>query len=348
MSDTSPAAPGAVGTTGTAVTASGSDDVGVGQSRRELLAAAAQRRGSLVVLLVTIAVASLTFESFATRANVGNVALQSSFLAVVALGMTFVILTGGIDLSVGSVFAFSGVVAAWASQYGLLAALLVPLAVSGLIGVLNGLLVVKASMPPFIVTLATLLLARGLLLNVTSEGATTRLIDRGSAFATLGQGRVLGIGYPVLVALGLFAMGTLLLQRTGFGQTVFAIGSNEDAARLMGLPVDRVKVLVYVMSSLLAGFGGMMAAAQLSSGVTIVGVGLELSAISAVVIGGTLLTGGAGTTGGTLAGVILLGVIANIINQIGGLDSSVQAVTNGAFLIMVVVAQTYLSRSQQL
>lgn len=323
-------------------------DSGVGQSRHELVAAAAQRRGSLVVLAVTGLVASFAFDSFATGANLGNIALQSSFLAVVALGMTFVILTGGIDLSVGSVFALSGVLAAWASQYGLVAALLLPLLVSAAIGLLNGLLVVKASMPPFIVTLATLLLARGLLLAVTDEGATTRLIDRGSAFARLGQGQALGVGYPVLVALSLFALGALVLQRTGFGQTVLAIGSNEDAARLMGLAVDRIKVLVYIMSGLLAGFGGLMSAAQLSSGVTIVGVGLELSAISAVVIGGTLLTGGAGTTGGTLAGVILLGVIANIINQIGGLDSSVQAVTNGAFLILVVVAQTYLSRRQRL
>lgn len=330
------------------LTAGRPDPAGVGQSRRERVAAAAQRRGSLVVLVVTCLVASAVFESFATGANLSNIALQSSFLAVVALGMTFVILTGGIDLSVGSMFALSGVLAAWASQYGLVAALLVPLLASAAIGLLNGLLVVRASMPPFIVTLATLLLARGLLLAVTDEGATTRLIGRDSAFARLGQGEVVGIGYPVLVALGLFAVGALVLQRTGFGQTVFAIGSNEDASRLMGLPVDRVKVLVYVMSGILAGFGGLMSAAQLSSGVTIVGVGLELSAISAVVIGGTLLTGGAGTTGGTLAGVILLGVIANIINQIGGLDSSVQAVTNGAFLILVVVAQTYLSRSQRL
>ena len=319
-----------------------------GRSRRERVAAIAQRRGSLVVLVVVVVAASFYFPFFATTANASTIAVQSSFLAVVALGMTFVILTGGIDLSVGSVYALGGVLGAWASQYGTLAALALPLAVSGLIGLLNGLLVEKGGMPPFIVTLATLLFARGLLLSLTDEGRTTFTVPAGAEFLRMGQDSVSGVGYPVLIALGLFALGTLLLQLTGFGQTVLAIGSNEDAARLMGLPVARVKILVYVMSGLLASFGGMMAAAQTASGVTIVGVGLELTAISAVVIGGTLLTGGAGTTGGTLAGVALLGVILNVINQIGGLDSSYQAVVNGAFLVVVVLAQTYLTRRQHL
>jgi ribose/xylose/arabinose/galactoside ABC-type transport system permease subunit len=317
-------------------------------SWRERLAGLAQRRGSLVVLVALILVASFVFPFFPTAANAQSIAVQSSFLAVVALGMTFVILTGGIDLSVGSVYALGGVVAAWASQYGTVAALLAPLVVCGLIGLLNGLLVEKAGMPPFIVTLATLLFARGLLLYITDSGQTTFKIPDGTAFLKMGQASLFGIGYPAYIAVGLFALGTLLLQRTAFGQTVLAMGSNEDASRLMGLPVARVNVSTYVMSSLLAAFGGMMAAAQTSSGVTIVGVGLELTAISAVVIGGTLLTGGAGTTGGTLAGVALLGVIQNVINQIGNLDSSYQAVVNGGFLIVVVVAQTYLSRRQRL
>lgn len=321
---------------------------GDGRPRREVLAAVAQRRGSLVVLVVTCLVASFAFDAFATGDNARNVALQSSFLAVVALGMTFVILTGGIDLSVGSVYALGGVLAAWASQYGTLPALLVPLAACGTIGLLNGVLIVRGGMAPFIVTLATLLGARGLLLAITDEGGTTYVVPQGSAFATMGQGTVWGIGLPVLIAVGLYALGTVLLQRTGFGQTVLAMGSNEDAARLMGLPVPRVTTQVYVMSGMLAGFAGMLAAAQASSGVTIVGIGLELSAISAVVIGGTLLTGGAGTTGGTLAGVLLLGVIANIINQIGSLNSAYQAVVNGLFLVLVVVAQTFLTRRQRL
>ncbi len=321
---------------------------GLGESRREVIASTVQRRGSLVVLALTVLVASLYFTSFFTQGNLTNIVLQNSFLAVVALGMTFVILTGGIDLSVGSVYALGGVIAAWGAGHNTLLAFVAPLLVCGAIGLLNGLLVERAGLPPFIVTLTTLLFARGLLLSLTHEGSKTYIIPTGSSFATMGQGTLFTLGYPIYIALALFAVGTVVLQRTAFGQNVLAIGSNEDAARLMGLPVPRTKILIYVMSSLLAGFGGMMAAAQASSGVTIVGVGLELSAISAVVIGGTLLSGGVGTTGGTIAGVLLLGVIQNIINQIGSLQSSYQAVVNGAFLVVVVVIQTFLSRRQRL
>ncbi len=331
--------------------ADGPAGTGTGQgaeARWERIAGAAQRRGALAVLVLTCLGASAAFESFATGDNLRNIAVQSSFLAVVALGMTFVILTGGIDLSVGSVFALGGVLAAWASQHGALAALLVPLTVCALIGLANGLLIARAGMAPFIVTLVTLLFARGLLLAITDQGATTYIVPKGSAFSLLGRGSFLGIAYPVFIAVGLFALGTLVLQRTGFGQTVLDVGSSEDASLLMGLRVARVKTLVYVLSATLAGFAGAMLAARSSSGVTIVGVGLELDAISAVVIGGTLLTGGAGTTGGTLAGVLLLGVIQNIINQVGTLNSSYQAVVSGAFLVVVVVIQTFLSRRRNL
>lgn len=320
----------------------------VGEGRYERLAALAQQRGSLVVLAVTVLIASLVFNSFATADNARNIALQSSFLAVVALGMSFVIITGGIDLSVGSVYALGGVLAAYGSKHGSLVAFVLPLAVCGLIGLINGLLVARVGMPAFIVTLTTLLFARGLLLSITDQGATTYTINPSSVFAKMGQGSLWSIGYPVFIAFALFLVGGVVLQRTRFGQAVFAIGGSEDAARLMGLSVNRVKVSVYTMSGVLAGFGGMLAAAQASSGVTIVGVGLELSAISAVVIGGTLLSGGAGNLSGTLAGVALLGVIQNVINQIGSLNSSYQAVVNGAFLVLVVVGQTFLSRQRRL
>ncbi|MGW2895269.1 ABC transporter permease [Streptomyces sp. NPDC001212] len=306
-----------------------------------------QRHGALAVLVAVVLVSSFVFPSFGTLDNAQNIAVQASFIAVVALGMTLVIITGGIDLSVGSVFALGGVLAAWASQYGLWAALLLPLAVCGAIGTLNGLLIARAGMAPFIVTLATLLGARGLLLALTDEGATTYLVPRGSAFAELGQGTVGGFGYPVLVALALFAAGGAVLQRTSFGQSLFAVGGSADAATLMGLPVARTRVLVYLLSGLLAGFAGALNAARLSSGVTIIGVGMELDAIAAVVIGGTLLIGGAGSVSGTLWGVLLLAVIQNLINQIGSLNSSYQSVVSGGFLIVVVVAQRYLARARR-
>jgi galactofuranose transport system permease protein len=288
------------------------------------------------------------FPSFATADNLNGVAIQSSFLAIVALAMAFVIISGGIDLSVGSVFALGGVLAAYASQWGALPALLAPLAVCGAIGLANGLLIARTGMAPFIVTLASLLGARGLLLAITDEGANTYLVPKDSIFLQLGQGTLFGVGYPVYIAAALFALGAVLLQRTRFGQAVFAIGGSQDAAGLMGLPVARIKVLTYVLSGLLAGLAGALNAARLSSGVTILGVGMELDAIAAVVIGGALLAGGAGTISGTLCGVLLLGVIQNVINQIGSLNSSYQSVVSGLFLIIVVVAQTYLSRKQRL
>ncbi|MDF9816857.1 ribose/xylose/arabinose/galactoside ABC-type transport system permease subunit [Streptomyces sp. SPB162] len=172
-------------------------------------------------------------------------------------------------------------------------------------------------------------------------------MPRGSAFAELGGGSIGGFGYPVFIALALFAVGGLVLQRTSFGQALFAVGGSSDAATLMGLPVARTKVLVYLLSGLLAGLAGALNAARLSSGVTIIGVGMELDAIAAVVIGGTLLVGGAGSVSGTLWGVLLLAVIQNLINQIGSLNSSYQSVVSGGFLILVVVAQRYLSAARR-
>ncbi|GAA3194042.1 ABC transporter permease [Actinocorallia longicatena] len=314
--------------------------------RGRLAARTLQRQGTAVVFVLVMIVAWIAFPNFGTTGNLGNLALDGSFLAVIALGMTFVIITGGIDLSVGSVYALGGVLAAYGSQWGFFGALLLPLAVCGLIGLLNGFLVARTGMPAFIVTLATLLFARGLLLAITDEGATTYRITESDAFLEIGRGELFGIGYPVYIALLLFAAGGVLLRRTGFGQTLFATGGAEQSALLMGLPVARTKMIVYTLSGLLAGLAGAMTAAYLESGVTVIGVGLELDAIAVVVIGGTLLTGGAGTVTGTLFGVLLLRVIQNVINQIGTLDSNYQSVVSGAFLLVVVVVQRYLSRAR--
>ncbi|MBY8849144.1 ABC transporter permease [Saccharothrix longispora] len=311
--------------------------------RRASWVSVLQRQGATVALVLMVVVAWVSFPRFGSLDNVRDIALQSSFLAIIALGMTFVIITGGIDLSVGSVYALGGVLAAYGSQWGFAAALLLPLAVCGLIGLLNGVLVAKTGMAPFIVTLATLLFARGLLLAITSEGATTYQIAPGSAFLELGRGTLFGFGYPVFLALVLCLAGGLALRRTRFGQSVFATGGAEQSARLMGLPVARTKVAVYVMSGTLSGFAGALTAAYLQSGVTVIGVGLELDAIAAVVIGGTLLTGGMGTVLGTVIGVALRTVIQNVINQIGTLDSNYQSVVSGAFLLVVVVLQRSLA-----
>lgn len=320
---------------------------GSGSPTGARVARVVQRQGALVILVAVMLIASLAFDTFGSRGNLTGIAMQSSFLAVVSLGMTFVIMTGGIDLSVGSVFALGGVLAAWGSQYGALAALLLPLVICGLIGLVQGLLVARAGLPAFIVTLAGLLFARGLLLLISNEGSTTYKVPQGSGFLELARGELLGIKYPVWIVLVLFLIAGLVLHRTSYGSTVLAIGGQEDAADLMGLPVLRTKVVTYVLSALLAGFGGVMIASYTASGVTILGVGMELDAIAAVVLGGTLLTGGAGTILGTLVGVLLLQVIKNVINQVGSLDSDWQAVVSGTILLVVVTVQRYLTRVER-
>ncbi|MCS7477436.1 ABC transporter permease [Umezawaea endophytica] len=305
-----------------------------------------QRQGAAIALVLVVAVAWFSFPRFGSLDNLRDLALQSSFLAVIALGMTFVIITGGIDLSVGSVYALGGVLAAYGSQYGFLVALALPLAVCGLIGFVNGVLVARTKMAPFIVTLASLLFARGLLLAITDEGSNTYRVPADSAFIELGRGTIGGFGYPVFIAAVLCVIGGIVLRRTRFGQSVFATGGAEQSALLMGLPVARTKITVYTMSGVLSGLAGALTAAYLQSGVTVIGVGTELDAISVVVIGGTLLTGGAGTVLGTVIGVGLRNVIQNIINQIGTLDSNYQSVVSGAFLLVVVILQRSLARTK--
>jgi galactofuranose transport system permease protein len=325
-----------------------SGPVSSGQATRERVVGVVQSFGAAIVLAVLVVIASISFPSFLTPGNLTNIATQSSFPLIVAIGMTFVILTGGIDLSVGSVFALGGVLGAMGSQWlGLPGALLVPIVVGAVIGAIQGGLVAYAGMAPFIVTLAGLLAVRGLVLAVTNAGSVTPIIKDGLTNA-IGQGRVLGVSYTVVIAVVLLAIGVLLLARSRGGQSILAIGGSENAATLMGLPVARVKFAVYVLSGVCAAFAGALNAAYSSSGVPTVGVGLELSAISAVVIGGTLLSGGKGSLIGTLAGVLLLAVIQNMINQVGSLTSSVQAVVSGGFLAVVVIIQTVLARSQRL
>ncbi|MCM4079466.1 ABC transporter permease [Paractinoplanes hotanensis] len=311
--------------------------------RTDRIVGTIQRQGALAVLIVVVLIALATFPNFRSLDNAATILVAAAPPMLIALGMTFVIITGGIDLSVGSLYVLGGVLAAWASQYGILAAFLLPLAVCGAIGVANGLLVAYTRMAPFIVTLAALLGARGLMRAISSEGSNTYLVQN-DAFRKLGNGSFLDIGYQVWLVAALVVIGMVVLTRSRFGSSVYAVGGSEDAASLMGVPVRRTKVWVYVLSGLLAGLAGAINAAKLGSGVTVLGTGMELDAIAAVVIGGTLLTGGAGTIAGTIAGVLLLGVIQNLINQVGNVNSNWQQVISGTFLALVVVAQTYLVR----
>jgi galactofuranose transport system permease protein len=312
---------------------------------RERLFTTLQRRGAVVVLILVVVVSALAFDNFLTEQNLENIVLQGAFLGLIVVGMTFVIISGGIDLSVGSMLGLGGIIAAQSVQVFWPLALILPPLLCGVIGFGNGLLIAKAKMAPFIVTLAGLLGIRGLALALANERPIG--IDSSSLFAWFGQGQVFGIAVPIVFVIVAFALGGLVLARTGYGRVIFAIGGSEESARLMGLPVDRTKIIAYTVSGSLAGLSGALLAARLSAGDPNAGLAWELDAISAVVVGGTLLTGGAGSISGSLAGVLLLSILQNLINQVGTLGSYAQQVVSGFFLIVVVVAQAYLTRKER-
>jgi ribose/xylose/arabinose/galactoside ABC-type transport system permease subunit len=327
---------------GTASEAAANEKAGRGERFFALL----QRHGALAVLVLVLAVSAFAFDRFFTFRNLENVVAQSSFLGLIAVGMTFVIISKGIDLSVGSLLALGGVLAAFSVQVAGPLALIVPVLACGAIGLLNGLLIAKAKMAPFIVTLAALLGVRGLVLAIAGE--RTIGISGAPVFTWFGRGDILGIDVPIFIMILAFAVGALVLNRTSYGQAIFAIGSSEDAAQLMGVAVDRTKIIAYTVSGALAGLAGALLAARLSAGQPVVGAAWELDAIAAVVVGGTLLTGGYGTMSGSLIGVLLLGVLQNLINQVGTLSSYTQQMASGAFLIIVVTIQIYLTRKRNL
>lgn len=302
-----------------------------------------QRQGAVVALIAVCIFGFIRYEAFLTPENLFNVLRQNSMVGLVALGMTMVILTGGIDLSVGSVLAIGGITAAALSAQGTLVAVAGGLAAGTVLGTLNGVLITKARIQPFIVTLAMMIAARGVALGVTGENSVR--VDRtAEGFLWLGRGRLMGVPVPVWLAALAFLAGWMVLRYTRFGRYVFAAGDNEDAARLLGLKVDRVLIATYAISGLLAAAAGIILAGRLGAGQPVAGNGIELDAIAAVVVGGTLLSGGQGGVGSTIVGVLLLGVIFNLFNLEGTITPWWQGVLRGVFLLGVVVVQSRLQK----
>jgi galactofuranose transport system permease protein len=304
-----------------------------------------QRQGALIALVILVVFGALRYgERFATGYNLSSFTGDTAKYGLVALGMTFVIMTGGIDLSVGSVVALGGVVAVKVSEHGLLPGLLAGVAAGAAVGVLNGFLITTLKLPPFIVTLATLLGVRGLALSLAHTRAA---VAAPGGFQKLGDWSLLGLPVAAWAMLLAFAIGAAALRYTPWGRQVLAIGGNVDAARLMGLPVARTTFSVYVLSGALAGCAGVFLGSQNGSVDTAAGQGWELSAIAAVVVGGTLLTGGVGSVLSTLVGVLLLQLIFNLIVFENGKDvinisSYWESVIRGAFLLVVVLLQVRL------
>jgi ribose transport system permease protein len=322
-------------------------DVTSGQEERtarERFGIFVQQQGALVLLVLVCVIATARYEAFLTPENLINVLRQNSMLGIVALGMTFVILTGGIDLSVGSLLAVAGVIAASLADRGIGVAVIAAVAATTVLGLVNGAVIAKARIQPFIVTLAMMIAARGIALAFTNE-QNVRVPATATDFAWLGQGMIGDfLPVPILILLIAYAIGWLVLNYTRFGRHVFALGDNDEAARLMGLNIDRVTIMVYTISGMLAGLAGVILASRLYTGSPTEGVGRELDAIAAVVVGGTLLTGGKGSLISTLYGVLLLGVIFNLFNLEGQISPWWQLVVRGAILLAVVILQNRLTR----
>ena len=302
-----------------------------------------QRQGAVVALVAVCVFGTMRYAPFATPENLLNVLRQNSMIGLVALGMTFVILTAGIDLSVGSLLAVAGIVAATLSPRGTLVAIAGGVVAAALLGAINGVTIAKARIQPFVVTLAMMIAARGVALAFTGENSV-RVDAAAEGMAWLGRGWVAGIPVPVWLLALAYLVGWLALRYTTFGRHVYAVGDDEDAARLLGLKTDRVVIATYALSGALAGLAGVVLAARLGAGQPVAGTGWELDAIAAVVVGGTLLTGGQGGAGLTLVGVLLLGVILNLLNLEGTLSPWWQWVIRGAFLLAVVVIQGRVQR----
>jgi ribose/xylose/arabinose/galactoside ABC-type transport system permease subunit len=303
----------------------------------------------LLALAALLVLGVLRYDHFASAYNINSFWRYNSMFALISVGMAFVIITGGIDLSVGAVAALASVVGALASPYGGVVAVLAGAGAGLAVGVLNGLVITHMRILPFIVTLATSLGAHGMALLLGHNDAVS--IAPSSSFGNFGQGDLWGLPIPGIVAAVAAVLGWLALRSTRFGRHALAIGGSEEASRLMGLNVDRTLVAVYALSGLLAGLAGAILAAQFGAGQPNEGVGWELFAISAVVLGGTLLTGGQGSIAMTIAGVALLGLVFNLLNFENGLgfislSAYWQSVIRGVFLLLVIVLQARVLRKR--
>ena len=292
---------------------------------------------SLIGLLILCIVISLITPRFLSIANIKNVLTQVSVNAVIAIGMSFVILTGGIDLSVGSILAVSGAVAASIikSTGNVFLAIIVALAIGSIIGLINGALISKGRIQAFIVTLATMTIFRGVTYVYTNG---TPISSLGQSFSGIGNKMMLGLPIPVIFMVIVFGIAFYILSQTRYGRYVYALGGNEDSARLSGINTDKIKTLVYVLSGAAAALSGIIVTSRIGSASPNAGVGFELDAIAAVVVGGTSLSGGEGSVVGTIIGALIIGVLNNGLNLIN-VSPFYQAIVKGLVILLAVMVK---------
>jgi putative xylitol transport system permease protein len=292
----------------------------------------------IIIAFILLCVA-LTFlnKYFLTPENITNILLQTSINGILAMGMTLVILTGGIDLSVGSVLAFSSIVAATFvtgdNPQPPVVALLVGMVVGAILGLVNGCIIAYLKIPPFVATLGMLSVARGLTYAYTGGMPVPNLSE---TFLNVGEGAVFGVPLPILIFVLIFAILWVVLNHTSYGRTVYAVGGNVKSARTAGIRTRRVTASVYVIAGLLAGLGGLILTARTSSALPQAGVSYELDAIAAVVIGGTSLSGGVGSITGTLLGALIIGTINNGLDLLG-VSSAYQQIVKGCIIVVAVL-----------
>lgn len=316
----------------------------------------AARRASVLPTLAAIAIlvvlligAQVQFGNFLTPGNLSALLLDHAYLLVLAVGMTFVIVTGGIDLSVGSVMAFTGILGASMLATGIPVWIVVPVMLAGgaAIGVLIGVLVQYFNVQPFIASLAGLFLGRGLAYVVSLSSIRVE----NEPILWLQQTRFVVGGWYItptgIIALVVVAIGAVVMALTRFGRTVYAIGGSEQSARLMGLSVARTKVLVYVISGLCGGLAGLLLTAYSGAGYPRYGIGTELDVIACVVIGGTLLTGGRGYVLGSMVGVFVFATITTIISFMGAEQAWTHIIVGALLLLFIVVQRAIVARSDR-
>ena len=302
-------------------------------------ASALREYGIVAAFVLEVVVFSLASEHFFTVSNLTNVSLQTSVLAIIAAGMTFVILTAGIDLSVGSLVAVCGVVCALLLKLPAAAWVAIPMALAGCIGlgllsgVISGVAIARFAVTPFIATLAMMTIWRGAAYLLVGGRPVWGLPD---AFELLGSGRVAGVPVPTILMIVVYVVSWFVLAHTPFGRHVYAVGGNAEAARLAGISTGRVTVMVYVISGGLAALSGAILASRMSSGQPNAGLMFELEVIAAVVVGGTSLFGGRGGIVGTFFGAMLIGVLRNGLNLVG-VGSYVQQVVLGVVILLAVM-----------
>lgn len=293
---------------------------------------------TLTVLILMLLVATFLSDAFLSVGNIFNVVRQVAIIAIVAAGMQFVILTGGIDLSVGSILALAGAISAsvMLKTNSLILAIVVALVVGAALGLFNGIFITKGGIPSFIVTLATMTLVRGCVL-VFTDGSPIPVKSR--AFMFIGKGRVFGMPFPIIILALIFLLGFLILKYTKFGRNVFSIGGNREATRLSGINIKRTETIVYMIGGLLAGLTGLILTSRLGSAQPTAGTGYELDAIAAVILGGTSLSGGQGAIFPTVVGALILGVLDNILTLMN-VSPYVGSIAKGIVILLAVLADS--------